>query len=325
MTDFSNQESNLDWFGQPNGQSDESNGAASNGGERRMTVPRGATPPPAPAPASAGRGVTAQVQTTDGWPVSSAVLTITDTSGQQVARVSADADGKLVTEPLTQGIYTAIVTAPGFAPHARTAMVTASGSAVLGVVPMTRIGGVELPATGVWTIDPVHSTINVTARHLGIASVRGKFAEFAGKIEVNDPAERSTVTAVIKAASIDTGNKMRDDHLRSADFLNVDLHPTIEYIGTGIMPLGGEKWRVDGRLTLNAITRPVELELTYLGVGPDPWGGFRAAFRATTDLKREEFAITYNQVLQAGISAIGTTLRVELDIEAVQGDTLPMA
>ncbi len=135
--------------------------------------------------------------------------------------------------------------------------------------------------------------------------------------------ERSTVTAVIQAASIDTGSKMRDDHLRSADFLDVDHHPVIEYRGTSITPLGGERWRVHGDLTLNGITRPVPLEMTYLGFGPDSWGGTRAAFRAVADLRREEFAITYNQIVRAGITMIGTTLRVEIDVEAVFGDELP--
>lgn len=269
------------------------------------------------------RGVTATVSTTDGWPVPNAVLTVTNGVGAQVARAAADADGNLSTDPLPPAVYTAIVTASGFTPVARTAIVTASGSAPLGTVALARVGGVDLPETGVWTIDPAHSMISVTARHLGLASVRGRFTEFAGTLEVGRPVERSTVRARIQAATIDTGNKMRDDHLRSPDFLNVDAHPLIEYVGTGITPLGGERWRLDGQLTLNAITRDVPLELTYFGVGPDPWGGTRAAFRAVTDLKRDDFAISYNQVLRAGIGVIGTTLRVEIDVEAVRGDGLP--
>jgi polyisoprenoid-binding protein YceI len=274
-------------------------------------------------PSESRRGVTAQARTTDGWPVPSAVLTVTDTGGAQVARVPADDDGRLATEPLTPGNYTAILTANGFAPMARTAVVTAGGGAVLGVLALARVGGEDLPPPGVWTIDPAHSLISVTARHLGIASVRGRFTEFVGRIEVARPVERSTIAAVIQAASIDTGNKMRDDHLRSGDFLGVDENPVIEYLGRSVTPLGGEKWRVDGELTLNAVSRPVSLELTYFGVGDDPWGGTRAAFRAVTDLKRDDFAISYNQMVKAGIGVIGTTLRVEIDIEAVQGDSLP--
>jgi polyisoprenoid-binding protein YceI len=274
-------------------------------------------------PSVSRRGVTAQARTTDGWPLPSAVLTVTDASGAQVARAAADEDGRLSTEALPTGTYTAILTAIGFAPMARTAVVTASGSAPLGVLAMARIGGDELPEPGVWTIDPIHTQISVTARHLGMASVRGKFTEFGGRIEVARPAERSTVSATIQAASIDTGSKMRDDHLRSADFLGVDEHPVIEYRGSSVLSLGGEKWRVNGELTLNGITRQVPLELTFFGVGPDSWGGTRAAFRAVAELRREDFAITYNQVVRAGITLIGTTLRVEIDVEAVRGEVLP--
>lgn len=267
-------------------------------------------------------GVTAQARTTDGWPVSSAVLTVTDPAGLQVARVPADADGRLVTEQLPSGTYTAILTAPGFGPLARTAVVTASGSAALGVLALARIDD-DLPEPGPWTIDPDHSQIIVTARHLGMASVRGRFLEFGGRIDVARPIERSTVHAVIQAASIDTGNKMRDDHMRSADFLHVDQHPVIEYRGTAAVPQGGDRWRMDGELTLNGITRPVQLGMTYFGTGPDAFGGTRAAFHAVAELRREDFAITYNQIVRAGITLIGATLRVEIDVEAVRGDRLP--
>jgi polyisoprenoid-binding protein YceI len=270
-----------------------------------------------------GAGVRGTARTGDGWPVRTAVLTVTDTGGNQVDRVTADSEGVLESGPLAPGTYTAIVTAPGFGPLARTAVVTASGAAELGVLALTRAGGVDLPGPGTWTIDPAHSAISITARHLGIASVRGRFREFAGRIEVAEPAEQSTVVAAIQSASIDTGNQTRDDHLRTADFLSADTYPTIDYVGTGVAPLGGERWRVDGKLTLNGVTRSVPLELTYLGTGADTWGGTRAAFHAVTDLKQEDFAITYNQVVRAGITAIGTTLRVELDVEAVRGDTVP--
>jgi polyisoprenoid-binding protein YceI len=310
---MSTQPESTDWFGQP---------AADATGQQE--APAAPLIPPAPASELAGdpTGVSAIVHTSDGWPVAAAVLTVTDVTGQQVARVGADADGRLATKPLPVGTYTAIVTAPGFEPTARAALVTPSG-ADLGTVELARVADAQLPEPGIYTIDPVHSAINVTARHLGFATVRGRFTEFSGKIEVGTPVEQSRVTALIEAATIDTGNKMRDDHMRSADFMGVDVHPVIQYVGTSITPLGGEKWRVDGKLTLNGMTRPISLDLTYLGVGPDSWGGVRAAFHAVTDLKREDFAMNFNQMIRAGVAAIGTTLRVELDIEALQGDTLP--
>ncbi|GDY32091.1 hypothetical protein GTS_37240 [Gandjariella thermophila] len=267
--------------------------------------------------------VRAQVRTSDGWPVRNAVLTLTDLSGRQVDRVVADEDGAVASAPLPPGNYTAIVTAAGHAPVARTAMVGESSDASLGVVALARLGGRALPEPGPWTIDPVHSSIGLVARHLGLSSIRGRFGEFGGRIDVAQPFERSRAHAVIKAASIDTGNRTRDDHLRSADFLEVEQHPTIEFRSRVLSAAGEDAWTLDGELTVRGRTRPVRLAMTYLGVGPDPWGGTRAAFAATTELHRDDFGITFNQVLQAGIDAIGATVRVELDIQAVQGETLP--
>lgn len=265
--------------------------------------------------------VTAQIRTDDGWAVPHAVLTVTDFAGRQVARAVADADGEVGTDPLPAGSYTVIVTAAGYGPIARTAIV-GSGPAALGVVELRRSGGTA-PEPGTWTIDPTHSSVQVVARHLGLSSVRGRFTEFGGRIEVGSPIERSTVHAVIAAATIDTGNGMRDDHLRSADFLDVATHPTVEFRGSGVTPVDQDRWRLAGELTLHGHTRPVDLDLEYLGTGPDPWGGTRAAFRASTVLHRQDFAMNYNQVVQAGILAVGATLRVELDIQAVRGEVLP--
>lgn len=267
--------------------------------------------------------VRAQVRTRDGWPVRNAVLTVTDLTGRQVDRVLADEDGVVTSAPLPAGNYTAIVTAAGHAPVARAALVGEHSEASLGVLALARLGGRALPAPGVWTIDPVHSSIVLVARHLGLSSIRGRFGEFGGRIDVADPIERSSTHAVIKAASVDTGNLTRDEHLRSADFLEVDQHPTIEFRSTALSPAGEDAWTLDGELTVRGQTRPIRLAMTYLGVGADPWGGTRAAFTASTELHREDFGITFNQVLQAGIDAIGATVRVELDIQAVQGKTLP--
>ncbi|MCZ9340068.1 YceI family protein, partial [Streptomyces sp. TRM76130] len=99
----------------------------------------------------------------------------------------------------------------------------------------------------------------------------------------------------------------------------------ITYRSTGVTEAGRDRWTVHGELDLHGVVRPVGLDLSYLGTGADPWGGTRAAFKATAELRREDFAMNYNQVLQAGVAAVGTTLRVELDIQAVQGDSLPTA
>lgn len=276
--------------------------------------------------AGAGAGVRAQVRTRDGWAVQHAVLTVTDMTGTQVVRAEADADGIVRSEdPLPAGPYTVIATAIGYAPAASTALVTASGRADLGTLVLARQGGVELPPPGPWTIDPMHSSVAARAQHLGISSVHGRFTDFQGRIEIAEEPEKSAVEAVIKAASIDTGNKMRDDHLRAEDFLNVEQYPDITYRSNAVDPAGPDRWIVHGWLAMHGQVRDIDLDLSYMGTGPDPWGGTRAAFKATTELRREDFAMNYNQAVAAGIVAIGTTLKIELDIQAVQGDSLPMA
>jgi polyisoprenoid-binding protein YceI len=275
------------------------------------------------APAGDGRGVTARVRGKDGWAVRGAILTVMDMTGRQAGHASADEEGAVASGSLPAGTYTAIITAPGYAPAARTAVIPASGNASLGVITVDRAAGVALPPAGRWTVDPVHSAITIFARHLGLARVRGRVTEFSGEIEIGEPVERSVVRARMQAASIDTGSSMRDDHLRSADFLNVSAYPVIEYTGTGVRPDGADRWTVDGELTLRGTTRPVPLHLTYLGSGPDPWGGTRAAFHAAAELNRHDFAVSWNQALPDGV-VVGSVLQVELDIEAVHGE-LPVA
>jgi polyisoprenoid-binding protein YceI len=265
-------------------------------------------------------GVTARVRSKDGWAVRGAVLTVTDLTGQQAARADGDDEGLAATGPLAPGTYTAIVIAPGYQPVARTVVAAASGAATLGTITLDRIGGAPLPPPGRWTIDPANSSVTVIARHMGMASINGFINEFSGTIEIAEPIERSTVQARMRADSIDTGNKMRDDHMRSADFIDVANHPLIEYAGTGVTPQGDDRWTIEGQLTLRGITRPVQLDLGYLGTTADPWGGQRAIFRATAELHRRDFAIDWNQPLASGAVLVGWVLQVRIDIEAVWGD-----
>ncbi|MER6403138.1 YceI family protein [Streptomyces viridosporus] len=270
--------------------------------------------------------LTARIRTRDGWAVSHAVVTVVDATGTQVLRTEADAEGAVRdATALAPGAYTVVVTAVGYAPAAASALVTGGGGrAEVGTVTLARQGGTELPPPGPWTVDPAHSSVAAVARHLGISSVRGRFTDFSAALEIApDDVAGSRVEAVIRAASIDTGNGVRDTHLRSADFLDAERHPEITYRSTGLTGAGSDRWTVHGELTMRGVARPVDLDLAYLGTGPDPWGGTRAAFRATAELRREDFAMNYNQVLQAGIAAIGTTLRVELDVQAVRGTSVP--
>jgi polyisoprenoid-binding protein YceI len=268
----------------------------------------------------AGGGVSAELHTGDGWPVPGAVLTVIDAAGAQVARVQGDGNGHATASGLGRGTYTAIMTAAGYQPVARTAFVPDSQVIALGVVELQRAGAQELPAAGRWRIDPAHSSIAVTAQHLGMTSVHGRFNEFSGSIQIGRPIESSHVDVRIEAASIDTANSMRDDHLRAADFLNTQRYPAITFESTGLRSRGGDHWDLDGDLTLGGVERSVRLDTRFVGVSGDPWGGTRAAASATAQLRRDDFAINFNQSLANGILMIGATLRVDIDIQAVRED-----
>ncbi|MEB3371127.1 YceI family protein [Saccharopolyspora mangrovi] len=261
--------------------------------------------------------VTASVRGSDGWPVPEAVLTVIDGSGTQVARAQGDAQGSVLITGLAAGAYTAIVTAIGHEPVARTTPVHEGATATLGDVEVRRIGGADLPAPGLWRIDPVHSSIQVTAKHLGLSSIHGRFNEFSGEVRIGTPIEKSLVEARIKADTIDTGNKMRDEHLRAEDFLNVAQYPEISFRSTGLRPRGGDKWDIEGELTMLGVSKPVLLDTRFDGVGPDQWGGTRASASAVTQLRRDDFAVRFSQSLASGIAAVGTTLRVQIDVQAV--------
>ncbi|MFI5718482.1 YceI family protein [Nocardia sp. NPDC051750] len=269
-------------------------------------------------------GLTARIRNADNWPVPEAVLTVTDSTGRQIGRAVADGTGTAATGALPPGLHTAVLTAPGYQPLARTAQVSATGTGSLGDITLVAVPeSVALPLSGPWTIDPVHSTVIATARHLGISSIKARFAEIGGRIDIAEPFERSRGYAEIKASSIDTGIGMRDDHLRSADFLDSERYPLISYTGNGLRRTGSDTWVMSGELNLHGQRRPVDLDVTYGGFGPDPWGGVRAAFHAETVLRRDDFAIDYNAMVRAGVAAVGTTVKLDLDIQVVQGEQLP--
>lgn len=260
--------------------------------------------------------VTGAVRGRDGWPLETATVTLIGPDGRQLGRATVDADGRFTVPVETAGPTTVIVASPGSTPLARTATVGGHGLD-LGVLTLVRPGDTGVPRGGRWTIDPAHSTIGVTAQHLGLSKVHGRFRSFTGELVVADPPERSTCTARIDAASIDTGNAQRDEHLRSADFLDVAHHPRIRYRGTGVTPAGPGRWTLHGQLEMAGTVRDVPLDLRHGGTRPDPWGGVRAGFTATARLDREEFRMNWNQAVELGLSLVGTRLAVELDIQAV--------
>lgn len=175
-----------------------------------------------------------------------------------------------------------------------------------------------LPQTGTWTIDPSHSSIEFVAKHLVVSKVRGRFGSFSGTVDVADPVESSTVQVSIDAASISTGDEQRDGHLVSGDFLDVETFPTLTFRSTGAHNTSGDRWTIPGELTIRDVTKPVELDVEYLGVFTDPWGNAKAAFTASTELDREEFGITWNATLESGGVLVGKTVRITIDVQLAQ-------
>jgi polyisoprenoid-binding protein YceI len=266
---------------------------------------------------SAARAVTGAVTSGDGWPMPGATVTVIDPAGQQLGRAAADETGRFTVRVDRSGPATVIVAAAGVDPVARGTTIDAHSDRDLGTVVLQSAARSHLPAPGTWAIDPAHSIVRATARHLAMSRVEGRFTEVAGTITVADPIEASSVAVTIEAASIDTGNHERDAHLRSADFLDVKQFPALTFRSDRLTPAGADHWSLHGALTIRDITRDVVLDLRYGGSGPDPWGGTRMAATATTQLHRSDYEINWNMGLPGGLTLIGPTLRIELDIQAV--------
>ena len=171
---------------------------------------------------------------------------------------------------------------------------------------------------GTWRIDPVHSEVSFTVRHLMISKVRGRFGDFAGTIVIGDEPLDAQVEASVVLASIDTGNSTRDDHIRSADFFDVDHHPELTYRSTGIRP-DGDDFVVDGELSLHGVTRPVALAVELTGFQEaTPFGDSRLGFSATAEINRDDFGITFNTPLEGGGVGLGRKIQIALEIQAVR-------
>ncbi|PCG87818.1 hypothetical protein CIB93_01945 [Streptomyces sp. WZ.A104] len=249
-------------------------------------------------------------------PVQQAEFVVTDGAGRKVVGGETDPFGSvLATVPA--GEYRLAVTAEGFTPFHGAATVDQGAHATLGDVTLQVAQPQQLPAPGEWDIDPNHSQIGFTARHIGLARIHGRFNTFAGAVRIADRMEDSAMHVIIDAASIDTNVQMRDDHLRSGDFLDVGRYPTLEFYSERFVHRGGNRWGVTGALTLHGVSRTVTLDTRYLGLGNGLEGDPRAACRATTELHREDFTLTWQTMLARGIAAVGSSIAVDLDIQTV--------
>ena len=171
-------------------------------------------------------------------------------------------------------------------------------------------------AAGTWVIDPVHSEVGFSVRHLMLSKVRGRFAKFEGRIVTPDNPLDASVEASIDLSSIDTNNPDRDAHLRSSDFFDVEQHPTMTYRSTGIRPARGG-FVVDGELSLHGVTRPVSLDLQLEGFLPSsPFGDTRVGFTATGEINRGDFGISFGLVDTGGV-AVSDKVQITLEVEAI--------
>ncbi len=174
--------------------------------------------------------------------------------------------------------------------------------------------GTEVPV-GTWDIDPAHSSIEFTVRHLGLSKVRGSFRQFSGTLTIADDPVLSAATATIDLASVDTGNDDRDTHLRSTDFFDTDRHPEMVFASTGVRP-DGDGWVLEGDLTIGSTTKPIELDLEVHGVADDPYGNHKAGFSATGSLSRKAYGIDFDAPAGADRVLIGDKVTLELEIQA---------
>jgi len=177
------------------------------------------------------------------------------------------------------------------------------------------------PPTGAktqWKLDPTHTAVEFSAKHLMITTVKGRITDIEGSIytDERDP-KNSSVEATLKATSLDTRTDQRDQHLRSADFLNVEKYPEIKFRSTKIEG-DRQEFKLTGDLTIRDVTRPITLHVTFEGRTKDPWGGERVGFSASGKIDRRDFGLTWNQLLETGGVTVGNEIKIGLEVEAVR-------
>lgn len=250
-------------------------------------------------------------------PVQQAEFVLTDTMGRRTFGGETDPYGSIFAT-VPPGEYRLAVTSEGFTPFHGSATVTEGGHSGLGDLTLQVAQPPSLPEPGEWEIEPMHSQISFTARHIGMARIHGRFNTFAGAVRIADHMEQSAMHVIIDAASIDTNVRMRDDHLRSGDFLDVARFPTLEFYSERFVHRGGSRWGVTGALTLHGVSRTVTLDSQYLGVGNGMEGEVRAACRATTELHRDDFTVSWQTMLARGIAVVGNSITIDLDVQIVK-------
>jgi polyisoprenoid-binding protein YceI len=180
------------------------------------------------------------------------------------------------------------------------------------------LNGVEVPVAGTWEIDAGHTSVEFIGRHFMLTRIRGRFVGVSGTVVIGENPADSSVDVAIDMASVESGSAERDNHLRSADFFDVENHPTAWFTSTSVAWHGTEA-TVSGDLTIVGVTRPVALQVHFVGGTPDPWGNRRAMFSAAAELDREDWGLTWNMPLQTGGLLVSKRIQLEIESELVLG------
>jgi polyisoprenoid-binding protein YceI len=175
-----------------------------------------------------------------------------------------------------------------------------------------------LVPAGTWAVDPTHSTVGFSVKHLGIATVRGEFDEFEGTLEIGENDRSARAFGTVQGVSVNTKDAGRDEHLRSADFFGVEANPELRFESTAITPVDDDTFEIEGDLSMNGVTNPVKLTAEVQGLETDPWGNERVGLEVRGQLNRGDWNMTFNQALGSGNLLVGEKVKLELDIAAVK-------
>jgi len=177
----------------------------------------------------------------------------------------------------------------------------------------------SLLAQTTWKSDPVHSKVLFNVTYMVLTEVTGRFNEFeVAMTATSEDFTDATVTATVKAKSIDTDNERRDNHLKSPDFFDAEKYPDITFRSTSIEKTGKNTYKVKGDLTIRDVTKPIELDVRYFGQAKDPWGNTRAGFKATTSINRNDFNVRWNRVLDAGGWLVGENVDITFNVQLIK-------
>ncbi len=172
--------------------------------------------------------------------------------------------------------------------------------------------------TGTWNVDPAHSTVGFAVKHMGIATVRGEFTEFEGALKIGDDPASARIFGTVQAASVNTNEPQRDEHLRSPDFFDVAQHPELRFESTSVEEVDDDTYRIAGTLTIHGITNDVVLFAELQGTDTDPWGNERVGLEVTGELSRGDYGMKFNQALGSGNMLVADKVKLALDISAVK-------